>query len=208
MLDLGGRGRRSDCLVHLSLQRGRAHVRAAARTVDALVGGEGVAAGAVPGAPSPRSRRRSRSASGPTAVATRRTSRSIDVPRVGGDRRQLSRRSRQTLAALVRERRFDDEHGGRLILWHGEPGTGKTHALRALAWEWRKWCTLPLHHRSGGRSSAAGRATCSTSCSTTTDDEAELAAADPRGHRRAARPSTRSSRRGRGSRACSTSSTA
>ena len=29
---------------------------------------------------------------------------------------------------------------GALILWHGEPGTGKTHALRALAWEWREWC--------------------------------------------------------------------
>ena len=25
-------------------------------------------------------------------------------------------------------------------MWHGEPGTGKTHALRALSWEWREWC--------------------------------------------------------------------
>jgi len=29
---------------------------------------------------------------------------------------------------------------GRLILWHGAPGTGKTHALRALARAWRGWC--------------------------------------------------------------------
>lgn len=29
---------------------------------------------------------------------------------------------------------------GGLILWHGEPGTGKSYALRALARAWRPWC--------------------------------------------------------------------
>jgi hypothetical protein len=33
-----------------------------------------------------------------------------------------------------------DDLSGRTILWHGHPGTGKTYALRALAWEWREWC--------------------------------------------------------------------
>ena len=28
------------------------------------------------------------------------------------------------------------------MLWHGEAGTGKTFALRALAWQWRHWCDL------------------------------------------------------------------
>jgi hypothetical protein len=37
-------------------------------------------------------------------------------------------------------RDFRPAHGGQLILWHGEAGTGKTFALRALAWEWRDWC--------------------------------------------------------------------
>lgn len=36
--------------------------------------------------------------------------------------------------------RFKPAAGGRLLLWHGKPGTGKTFAIRALAWEWREWC--------------------------------------------------------------------
>jgi len=37
---------------------------------------------------------------------------------------------------------FVPADGGRLILWHGPPGLGKTHALRALGWEWHDWCDL------------------------------------------------------------------
>lgn len=31
---------------------------------------------------------------------------------------------------------------GRLLLLHGEPGTGKTTALRAVAQQWRSWCQV------------------------------------------------------------------
>ena len=48
--------------------------------------------------------------------------------------------TRAELACLVAMR--PERLNGRLIVWHGEPGTGKTNALRALAHEWREWCRI------------------------------------------------------------------
>ena len=45
----------------------------------------------------------------------------------------------QRLGALMEMR---EPERGRLLLWHGAPGTGKTHALRALARAWRDWCSV------------------------------------------------------------------
>jgi SpoVK/Ycf46/Vps4 family AAA+-type ATPase len=52
--------------------------------------------------------------------------------------------SENTLTGLTRmmnrDYRPDVEANGQLILWHGDPGTGKTYAIRALANAWRDWC--------------------------------------------------------------------
>ena len=37
---------------------------------------------------------------------------------------------------------FTPSGTGRLLLWHGVPGSGKTTALGTLAWAWRDWCAV------------------------------------------------------------------
>jgi hypothetical protein len=45
----------------------------------------------------------------------------------------------KTAAAVAKLLQAEAPGAGRLILWHGAPGTGKTHALRALARAWTGW---------------------------------------------------------------------
>lgn len=45
----------------------------------------------------------------------------------------------EALDSLMEMRR-PGENDGRLLLWHGPPGTGKTTAIRALMRSWRDWC--------------------------------------------------------------------
>jgi hypothetical protein len=47
---------------------------------------------------------------------------------------------RLQLQALVSD--FEPARGGQLLLWNGDPGTGKTHAIKALAREWKEWCSF------------------------------------------------------------------
>jgi ATPase family associated with various cellular activities (AAA)/Domain of unknown function (DUF5925) len=68
-------------------------------------------------------------------------SRSLEVPAWADIRENYPEAARAHLDSLMTAT-FRPGDGGQLVLWHGEPGTGKTHALRALAWEWREWCEL------------------------------------------------------------------
>jgi len=69
------------------------------------------------------------------------SSRSIAVPTWADIRGNYPSRVADQLDKLMDS---DYRPGGRgqLILWYGEPGTGKTYSLRALAWQWREWCSF------------------------------------------------------------------
>ena len=69
--------------------------------------------------------------------SVRQMSRVLDVPRWREIQPNYASATRAGLRSLMR-RRLDGT--GQTVIWHGEPGTGKTTALRALAWEWRRWC--------------------------------------------------------------------
>lgn len=66
--------------------------------------------------------------------------RAIAVPEWSEIRENYAAETRQELERIMSG--FRPSHGGQLILWHGDAGTGKTFALRALAWEWREWCQI------------------------------------------------------------------
>jgi hypothetical protein len=68
-------------------------------------------------------------------------SRSLEVPAWADIQANYPEAVRSRLDSLMAAT-FRPGDGGKLVLWYGEPGTGKTYALRALAWEWREWCEL------------------------------------------------------------------
>jgi len=67
-----------------------------------------------------------------------RHERSIGVQPWANIRRNYSGLATKSLDDLMSLHR--DQLGGKLLLLHGPPGTGKTTALRALADAWRGWC--------------------------------------------------------------------
>jgi ATPase family associated with various cellular activities (AAA) len=65
--------------------------------------------------------------------------RAIEVPEWPEIAGNYPRPVREALAGLLAAER---PGAGSLVLWHGPPGTGKTHAVQALARAWRSWCSV------------------------------------------------------------------
>lgn len=63
----------------------------------------------------------------------------VTAPRWASIRRNYTRSTRSALDGLMSAQ---GPGPGGLLLWHGDPGTGKSYALRALAREWRGWCDM------------------------------------------------------------------
>jgi hypothetical protein len=68
-------------------------------------------------------------------------SRELDAPEWGRIAENYEEATRAQLAQLV-DPDFRPGRGGQLLLWHGDPGTGKTTALRALARSWSAWADV------------------------------------------------------------------
>jgi hypothetical protein len=61
------------------------------------------------------------------------TARGIELARWNDVKSNYPHQTKSSLASLM-EGFTPAKTNGRILLWHGEPGTGKTFAIRALAW--------------------------------------------------------------------------
>ncbi len=64
----------------------------------------------------------------------------LDVPEWDHIKQNYADQTRSDLSKLMEWSKLPEI--GKLLLWHGPPGTGKTTAIRALANQWRKWCSM------------------------------------------------------------------
>lgn len=69
------------------------------------------------------------------------TSRRLHVPTWEAVAQNYPQGLQGNLDKLMDEK-FRPGSGGQLILWNGPPGTGKSYAIRALSYQWRKWCQM------------------------------------------------------------------
>jgi hypothetical protein len=137
LLDLG-RLFGDPCVALVEIRRGWLHLSVAAGELAVLTDVEAWTLDALPRAePRDRTINVRFFTAGPGSAASRR----IVVPAWSQIAHNYPSPVRDTLDSLARMQ-AEEATAGRLLLWHGEPGTGKTHAVRALGWEWRDWCDL------------------------------------------------------------------
>jgi len=131
----------SDCLAYVWRGSGQVSIRVAARDLPAIAEAEAWLRAELP------ERAPTQAESVPVTFWSvsgrggRYWSRNVDVPSWDAVAANYPQAVRQGLDGLL-SREFRPGGAGKLVLWHGEPGTGKTFALRALAWEWRAWCEV------------------------------------------------------------------
>jgi hypothetical protein len=128
------------CLAHVSLQHETMYLRLAAQHADSLAEAEAWIRELYP-EQDPDSDRRVPVTFWAHSDRNRSSTRTLEVPAWADVQGNYPRRVRKELAALIDEQ-FRPSSSGQLLLWHGQPGTGKTSALRALAWAWRTWCRI------------------------------------------------------------------
>lgn len=73
-----------------------------------------------------------------TRTGVMQRTRRIEAPAWHEIWRNYGGRAREGLDTLMKLR--PPIEAGKLLLWHGEPGTGKSYGIRALMREWKKWC--------------------------------------------------------------------
>jgi hypothetical protein len=138
LLDLG---EESGCIALIAIRSGVASIHLAARTIDALGEGESLLRQRIPAQVPTDDQTVSVAFWSYGQHGPYETSRSIAAPAWIDIRGNYPGLVAAQLEPLMSSD-YRPDGRGQLILWYGEPGTGKTYGLRALGWQWRKWCSF------------------------------------------------------------------
>lgn len=77
-----------------------------------------------------------------TAHGPKNYVRNLEVPTWQGIEDNYPRDTRNMVQQLLNVNASEVDVSGKLVLWQGVPGTGKTYALRALGNHWTTWCRI------------------------------------------------------------------